>query len=157
MPAVTTGSLSRWMNGQIGPEPPSMGTIICSRPYTSRAASTVSRTKGSSGSGGARALAAQVSDLHVAESLCVQVRAQLTQDVLRVLIRHEPEIHFRAGLRGQHRLRAFALIAGGQPTDGAGGDETRLALVFEAPGDAFEEPLQPVRPLVVFGAVGDFG
>ena len=47
----------------------------------------------------------------------VQVPTQLRQDVVRVLVRHQAEVHLRHRPRRQHRLRPLALVPRRQPVD----------------------------------------
>src|SRR5687768_16431344 len=62
--------------------------------------------------GAGRWVAAKVGDLYIAETLCVEMSAQLLEDVVRMLTRQEAEVHFRGGTRGQDCFGTGTLITG---------------------------------------------
>ena len=57
--------------------------------------------------------------LDVGKPLLDQMLAQQVQDLLRILVGHQPEVQLRRRLRRQDRLATRPLVAAGQATDRA--------------------------------------
>ena len=64
--------------------------------------------------------------LDVGKALRIQVRAELTHDLLEVLVRHQAKIELASSFSRDNGLGPFALVATPEAIDGAGGQEHRF-------------------------------
>src|SRR5690349_13247178 len=64
-----------------------------------------------------RWISPEIRDLYITKTFCIEVGAQLFQNISWKLVGHETKIYFGRSSRRKHSFRARALITGCQPAD----------------------------------------